>query len=223
MEQEYKFQALLEQWKEINSFCNKIDTELWPIFTIIAAIYGAIITVYKGNIEPRALFDFKFWILIMLPIITAIIMGSLANSFRWVAVARMYLSALEKEINSHLDKNYYSWNSSIIDEYIGKQNGINRWIMPIIISFFFIVLITYLNINMCYSPLNSWIKVAYFLYSFGMFVIILVPFLNNGNIRKKPFDFSKAKINDNKPNNENEQVPIKKKRNKCLKKSKVRN
>ena len=35
MSDDARLQALVEQWKEINSFINKLDTETWVVFTIL--------------------------------------------------------------------------------------------------------------------------------------------------------------------------------------------
>lgn len=115
MKEEHKLQALIDQWKEINGFINKLDTELWVVFTILASVYGVVITAFKGNLCPRQIADAKFWMLILLPIVSAAIMGSMANNFRWVAIARMYASALEREINNLLGKELYTWNLHVID------------------------------------------------------------------------------------------------------------
>ena len=95
MQNEHRLQPLIEQWKEINIFINKLDTELWVVFTILGSIYGVVISAFEGNMTPANFIDARFWLLIMLPIISAAIIRCLANYFRWVAIARMYASSIE--------------------------------------------------------------------------------------------------------------------------------
>lgn len=40
MSDDARLQALLGQWKEINSLINKLDTETWVVFTILGSLYG---------------------------------------------------------------------------------------------------------------------------------------------------------------------------------------
>lgn len=112
--------AKIELWKEINTYANKIE-ELYPLFyTLLITILGIIIKIFDGNLVPVKALDEKFIILIFLPIALSAIIGYLAYNFRWVAIARMYATAIEKEINKDMGENIFVWNSRIIDEFMAK-------------------------------------------------------------------------------------------------------
>ncbi len=191
MEKDTKLQALVEQWKEINGFINKSDTELWIVFTILGSIYGVVITAFEGNMTPTNFMDARFWLLVMLPIISAAIIGCLANNFRWVAIARMYASSLENEINEILGKENYIWNLYIIDDFVGKNNLHNAIVMPVIILLFFSILCLYLLVSMYTSKFNCVIKSLYLLYTLVLFVVSPLSFWQNGKIRKTEVKFDK--------------------------------
>ena len=184
MKEEHKLQALIDQWKEINGFINKLDTELWVVFTILASVYGAVITAFKGNLCPRQIADAKFWMLILLPIVSAAIIGCMANNFRWVAIARMYASALEREINNLLGKELYTWNLHIIDNYVEKNNAHNARIMPAIIVLFFSVLALYLSLSMWSSPFVLTYKLAYTIAVIVLFIGSMASLAGNGDVRR---------------------------------------
>ena len=189
MKDEQKLQALIEQWKEINGFINKLDTELWIVFTILGSIYGVVITAFEGNMTPTHYMDARFWLLIMLPIISAAIIGCLANNFRWVAIARMYASSLEKEINEILGKENFIWNLYIIDDFVGKNNLHNAIVMPVIILIFFSILCLYLLVSMYTSDFNCVIKSLYLLYTLALFIVSPLSFWQNGKIRTTEIKF----------------------------------
>ena len=184
MKVEHKLQALIDQWKEINGFINKLDTELWVVFTILASVYGVVITAFKGNLCPRQIADAKFWMLILLPIVSAAIIGCMANNFRWVAIARMYASALEREINDLLGQELYTWNLHVIDNYVEKNNVHNALIMPAIIVLFFSVLAVYLSLSMWSSPFAPICKLAYTIAVLALFAGSMVSLKDNGKVRK---------------------------------------
>lgn len=184
MTEEHKLQALIDQWKEINGFINKLDTELWVVFTILASVYGAVITAFKGNLRPSQIADAKFWMLILLPIVSAAIIGCMANNFRWVAIARMYASALEREINNLLGKELYTWNLHIIDNYVEKNNAHNARIMPAIIVLFFSVLAVYLSLSMWFSPFALIYKLAYTIAVIVLFIGSMASLAGNGDVRR---------------------------------------
>lgn len=191
MKDEQKLQALIEQWKEINGFINKLDTELWIVFTILGSIYGVVITAFEGNMTPTHYTDARFWLLIMLPIISAAIIGCLANNFRWVAIARMYASSIENEINEILGKENYIWNLYIIDDFVGKNNAHNAIVMPVIILLFFSILCLYLLVSMFTSEFNCVIKSLYLLYTLALFIVSPLSFWQNGKIRKMRIEYNK--------------------------------
>lgn len=189
MEMDNKLNALVEQWKEINSFINKLDTELWIVFTILGSMYGIVITAFEGNMTPANYMDARFWLLIMLPIISAAIIGCLANNFRWVAIARMYASSIENEINVLIGKENYIWNLYIVEDFVGKNNTHNAIIMPVIILLFFSILCLYLLVSMFTSELNCVIKSLYLLYTLSLFIVSPLSFWQNGKIRKTQIKF----------------------------------
>lgn len=190
MEMDNKLNALVEQWKEINSFINKLDTELWIVFTILGSIYGVVITAFEGNMTPANFMDARFWLLIMLPIISAAIIGCLANNFRWVAIARMYASSIEKEINEIMGKENFIWNLYIIDDFVGKRNLHNAIVMPVIILIFFSILCLYLLVSMYTSDFNCVIKSLYLLYTLALFIVSPLSFWQNGSIRKTQIEYN---------------------------------
>lgn len=189
MEKNIKLQALVDQWKEINAFINKLDTELWIVFTILGSIYGVVITAFEGNMTPVNYMDARFWLLIMLPIISAAIIGCLANSFRWVAIARMYASSIENEINDILGKENYIWNRYIVEDFVGKNNMHNAIVMPVIIPLFFSILCLYLLVSMFTSDFNCVIKSLYLLYTLALFIVSPLSFWQNGKIRTTQIKF----------------------------------
>ena len=189
MKGEQKLHALTEQWKEINGFINKLDTEVWIVFTILGSIYGVVITAFDGNMIPTDYMDTRFWLLIMLPIISAAIIGCLANNFRWVAIARMYASSIEKEINDAIGKESFIWNLYIIDDFVGKNNMHNAIVMPVIILLFFSILCLYLLVSMFTSEFNCIIKSLYLLYTLALFIVSPLSFWQNGKIRKTEIKF----------------------------------
>lgn len=184
MSDDARLQALVEQWKEINSFINKLDTETWVVFTILGSLYGIIIKSFNGDMTFSSTTDAQFWMLIILPIVTAAVIGSLANNFRWVAIARMYATFLEKEINKLIGKDHFCWNQHIIDDFLGKHNRHNSSTMPIISILFFVVLYIYLVICMYQSALLLLFKHLYAIGILLLFVICALPFAGNKAVRK---------------------------------------
>lgn len=184
MSDDARLQALLDQWKEINSLINKLDTETWVVFTILGSLYGIIIKSFNGDLTFSSTTDAQFWMIIILPLATAAIIGSLANNFRWVAIARMYSTFLEKEINKLIGKDYYCWNQYIIDDFLGKHNRNNSRTMPIISTLFFAVLYLYLVICMYQSTFLLLFKHLYGIGILLLFVICAIPFAGNKAVRK---------------------------------------
>lgn len=184
MQGEQKLQVLVEQWKEINGFINKLDTELWVVFTILGSVYGVVITVFDGNLQPTKVADGRFWMLVFLPLISAAIMGCMANNFRWVAIARRYASTLEAEINTCLGREMFTWNLHMIDNYVEKNNLHNSHIMPIIIVFFFVAISAYLAVSMWASPFDIAYKCIYIIAVVALFCGSMFSLLLNGKVRK---------------------------------------
>ena len=191
MSDDARLQALFEQWKENNSFINKLDTETWVVFTILGSLYGIIIKSFNGDLTFSSTTDVQFWMIIILPIATAAVIGSLANNFRWVAIARMYATFLEKEINKLIGKDYYCWNQHIIDDFLGKHNRHNSITMPIISILFFAVLYIYLVICMYQSTFLLLFKHLYGIGILLLFVICALPFAGNKAVRKAKIGLDK--------------------------------
>ena len=183
-------QEKITLWKEINGYANRIEESYPKFYTLLITLLGVTITVFHGDLVPERVFDAKFIILVFLPIATAAVMGYLAYSFRWVAISRMYATALEKGINKSLGENIFVWNSNIIDEFMAKRNFTNTKMLPFINALFFLFIAGFLNYSMFVSKLDCVIKIVYFAITLTLFVVCACPFFRNDSIRKNNYEFS---------------------------------
>ena len=183
------FNAKIELWKHINSYINSIENGYSIFFTLIITVLGGIIVYFKGDLKPEKLFDYNFYILCFLPIALSTVIAYLSYNFRWVAIARMYLSALEKEINKELDKNFYTWNSNVIDEFVSKNNFPNTKLLPFVNFSFFASIWFFFIYNMFSSGLELYIKIIYSIFVILLLIVCMMPFLGNDKIRKAEYHF----------------------------------
>ena len=177
-------QEKIALWREINSYANRIEESYPKFYTLLITLLGVVITIFHGNLVPEELFDSKFIMLVFLPLATAAVMGYLAYNFRWVAIARMYATTIEKSINDTLNENVYVWNSNIIDEFMAKRNFTNTKMLPVINALFFVFIAGLLNYSMLVSKLNCVVKIIYLIVTLTLFIVCACPFLKNDSIRK---------------------------------------
>lgn len=121
------------------------------------------------------------------PLALAAIIAYTAYYFRLIAISRMYLIYLEKEINGIIGKNLFTWNSEIIDNYLAKKNFSNKSLLIIIIMFFLIIGV-FFGFSMCKSDMLISIKIGYCLYIAILLSVSAVPFGGNERIRKSDYD-----------------------------------
>ena len=182
-------QEQISLWREINNYANRIEESYPKFYTLLITLFGVVITVFHGNLVPEELFDEKFIVLLFLPLATSAIISYLAYNFRWVAISRMYATALEKNINNILGKNIYVWNSNIIDEFMAKRNFANTKLLPIINLLFFIFIAGFLNYSMFISQLNFVVKIVYLITTLTLFLMCVCPIIKNEYIRKYDYQF----------------------------------
>lgn len=181
--------AKIEIWKTINDFSNKIELSYQLCSTLLLSIIGALVAVSKDNLVPEKMFDRNFVILFFAPIVFTAIIGYLAYNFRWVAIARMYAAAIEKEINMSLDKGYFVWNSDIVNRFMAKNNFANRVFLPVVNTILIISTAVFLNYSIFCSTLYVYIKVAYLIFTALLYICSLIPFLGNEQVRKSEYKF----------------------------------
>lgn len=184
-----KLTAKIELWKEINSYANRIEEQYPLFFSLFVAIASVSIALYSDKIFLPTEIKNTIIFLILLPIIIAAVMAYLSYNFRWVAIARMYLTTLEKEINESLGKNVFVWNTDIVEEYMSKRNFANTKLLPLVNSLFFLFIEGGLNYVMFSTGLHILIKIVYLIGTITLFILSICPFLGNEKIRKDNYVF----------------------------------
>lgn len=186
-----KLSAKIELWKAMNNYINKTEASYQVFYTLFVALAGVVISLYGGNVILTARTEISLILLIFLPIALGTVMAYLAYMFRQVAIARMYSTAIEKEINIELEDCVFVWNSKIIDQYIAKKNFPNTFLLPMINLIFFAFIGFLLNCFMFALDIAVWIKVTYLICIVALFVACLCPFLKNESIRTLQLRFDK--------------------------------
>ena len=186
-----RIDALITVWKEINGYINEIENNYAKIVSILITIMGAIIVYFKGDIVPRAHFDCNHILLIILPIAVSSVIAYLSYQFRWVAISRMYLSSVEKEINTLLEYNYFTWNYDIVERYVAHRNFANTKVLPLVNLLFFIFSLLFFDYSMCISSFSIIHKYLYCVFTLILVVICVLPFIGNEDIRKEEYSFPK--------------------------------
>lgn len=181
--------AEIELWKTINEYSNRIELSYQFFSSLLISVIGVVIAFCKDNLIPDKVFDNKFIVLCFVPITVTAIIGYLAYNFRWVAIARMYSAAIEKEINSSLEKEYFVWDSDIVNKFMAKNNFVNRVFLPIINFIFILSIALFLNYSMFSSKLDGYIKIIYLISTITLFACSLVSFLGNEKVRKFEYKF----------------------------------
>lgn len=179
----------IELWKTINEYSNRIELSYQFFSSLLISVIGVVIAFCKDNLIPDKVFDNKFIVLCFVPITVTAIIGYLAYNFRWVAIARMYSAAIEKEINSSLGKEYFVWDSDIVNKFMAKNNFVNRVFLPIINFTFILSIALFLNYSMFSSKLDAYIKIIYLISTITLFACSLVSFLGNEKVRKFEYKF----------------------------------
>lgn len=186
---EKRIDALITIWKEINSYINSIEISYAKIVSILITIMGAIIVYFKGDIVPKTFFDCNFYLIVFMPVAIASVIAYLSYQFRWVAISRMYLTSIEKEINALLEKNYYTWNYDIVEKYVAHRNIANTKVLPLINMIFFILSLVYFDGSVIVSELNVAFKISYCVFTVVLVVVCVIPFFGNETIRKEVYSF----------------------------------
>ena len=181
--------AKIELWKTINEYSNRIELSYQFFSSLLISVIGVVIAFCKDNLMPDKVFDNKFIVLCFVPITVTAIIGYLAYNFRWVAVARMYSAAIEKEINSSLEKEYFVWDSDIVNKFMAKNNFVNRVFLPVINFIFILSIAMFLNYSMLSSKIDIYIKVIYLIGTSVLFACSLVSFLGNEKVRTFEYKF----------------------------------
>lgn len=179
----------IDLWKEVNNYANKVE-ETYPLFfSLFVAVLGAVLTILGTDIIPKDSLFARIILLIFVPIVMSAIMAYLAYNFRWVAIARMYATKLEKEINSELKENIFAWNCDIVDKYMAHKNFANTKLLPLVNGLFFITTLTVLNIFMWDLTINVFWKICYTAIITILFICCLAPFITNDRIRTEDYKF----------------------------------
>lgn len=187
--EEKRIDALMTIWKEINEHINEIEINYAKIVSILITIMGAIIVYFQGDTVPRELFDCRFCLLIFMPITISSVIAYLSCQFRWVAISRMYLTSIEKEINTLLGGNYCTWNYDIVEKYVAHRNVANTKLLPLINGLFFVMSLLYFDSSMFASDVSIAIKICYCVFTVVLVVACLIPFVGNEKIRKEEYSF----------------------------------
>lgn len=188
-----KLKAKIDLWKEINDFVNKIENNYSLIITLLITVFGAIIAFFDGDLVSNEIFDYHFFILCLMPIGVSAVIAYLSYNFRWVAIARMYLTSLENEINKALGENIYVWNSNIVEDFVSKRNFANTKLLPVVNICFFGFSLIYFNYMMYMSSIPLGFKIIYTIITVLLFTISICPFAGNEKIRKNNYEFPKLK------------------------------
>lgn len=181
--------AKIKLWETINEYSNRIELSYQFFSSLLISVIGVVIAFCKDNLIPDKVFDSKFIVLCFIPMVITAIIGYLAYNFRWVAIARMYSAAIEEEINSSLEKDYFVWNSDIVNNFMAKNNFVNRAFLPTVNFIFIFSTATFLNYSMFHSKLDEYIKIIYLIVTASLFVGSLVSFLGNEKVRKFEYKF----------------------------------
>ena len=179
-----KLSAKIQLWKEINGYANKIEESYIIFFNVIVTIVGAVVSILEFKVLT---IELQLALVIFLPIALAVVMAYLSYNFRWVAIARMYSSIIEKEINDELGEDLYVWNSRIIDDFMAKRNFTNTKLLPIVNILLFGFVWAFLNHTMFSFDFMLVFKIIYAVCITALFVACLCPFMCNEKIRK--FDY----------------------------------
>lgn len=183
--------AKIELWKIINEYSNRIELSYQFFSSLLISVIGVVIALCKDNLIPDKVFNNKFIVLCFVPITVTAIIGYLAYNFRWVAIARMYSAAIEREINSSLEKEYFVWDSDIVNKFMARNNFVNRVFLPVINFIFIFSTAMFLNYSMFNSKLDGYIKIIYLIATTVMFACSLVSFFGNEKVRTFEYKFKK--------------------------------
>ena len=191
--EQIKIDALIKLWVETNNNIYKIENSYTTLISLLMTIFGAIIVYFSGDLVPQDLFDYKFLLLMIMPVAIASLIAYISYQFRWVAISRMYLTAVEKEINNLLGENYYSWNSDVVEKFVVHNNFANTILLPMINGLFFVLCLFYFDYCMIASDLHLLVKILYVELTAAIVLVCLIPFVKNSNVRKKAYEFPKTK------------------------------
>ncbi len=183
-----KTKLKIELWKEINAHINKIESGNPFFFTILVALFGAVATLLNADEAIKLSPDFLIYMLWFMPIVISVIMAYLAHNFRWVAIARMYASALEKSINNELEEDIYLWNCDIVDKFMAKRNFINRLLLPAISTLLFGLTTGFYAVTMCSFGIAKYWKILYITVIVTLFFACAVPLCFNETIRTLEYE-----------------------------------
>ena len=179
----------IDLWKEINSYINKIEESYSMFFSLVVTILGAVLTLLGTELLPKDVLFARIIALALIPVAMATVLAYLAYNFRMVAIARMYASKLEKEINNELSENIFAWNCDIVDKYLAKRNFTNTKLLPSLNLLFFTVTETFLNICMWDLAIHFLWKTLYTFVITVLFICCAAPFAKNDTIRKDNYNF----------------------------------
>ena len=184
--------AKIDLWKEINAYANKVE-ETYPLFfSLFIGVIGAILVVFSDTFFDENISILGTVLFLAVPIIIAAIMAYLGYNFRWVAIARMYLATIEKEINNSLGENFFVWNSDIVERFMSKNNFVNTKLLPLVNFLFFFFVWGFLNYAMWST---TWYLLAKIICSFAitaLFIACICPFLGNEKVRKFNYQFPQS-------------------------------
>lgn len=184
-----KLSAQLELWKTVNEYANRIELSYQFFYTLLISVVGIVVACCRDNLIPERFLDGRFIVLCFAPIVVSTVIGYLAYNFRWVAIARMYSAALEKEINSSLAKDFFVWDSDLVNRFMAKKNFVNRGFLPAVNILFVLLVAGVLIYLMFASEIDLFIKIAYSLIIVLLFAGASVSFLGNERIRKSKYEF----------------------------------
>lgn len=172
----------LEQWKLLNEYINKIDLGHQNPMLILISFFIGLIGVVAGSEDNMV----KSCIL-FIPIGVEAVMAYVSYQFRIVAILRGYIASLEDRMNELLKTNTYRWNSMLVETHMAHRNLINNTMMvPIGLVFIIMAVFCFLiSFNVLGGTVvGNIILLIYWTLIIIFAILIFLPFLKNGAIRK---------------------------------------
>ncbi|MCI8850790.1 MAG: hypothetical protein HFE82_04530 [Erysipelotrichaceae bacterium] len=190
-------EALIRLWQELNNFLNNREDNSLKAALALTTVASAFFFVNKES-------DLKIILYYLAPLIMLLILAYISYLFRFVAILRGYLAALEEKINDNLEESVYLWSSSYVKIFV-SNNIPNALIMlcSILISVCAVVWLT-VNVRNGGVQLNNIqvfenlgndviniINIIYFSLLSIFLIIIIVSFLDNNYILKLSYKYFK--------------------------------
>lgn len=192
-----KNEPLIRLWQELNSFLNNREDNSLKAALALTTVASAFFFVNKES-------DLKVILYYLAPLIMLLILAYISYLFRFVAILRGYLAALEEKINDNIGDSIYLWSSSYVKVFV-SNNIPNALIMlcSILISICAVVWLT-VNVRNGDVKLNNIqvfeflendiikiINILYFSLLSVFLIILIVSFLDNNYILNLSYKYFK--------------------------------